>query len=107
MPEGPDAFFGGPIVINGESSGHSAVCLAAAFGADPIVLLGFDMQVVDGLSNWHDDYGFVTQEESYESFRNHFIGWRSMAARAGFSVLNATAGSALSEFPMVDLDLLI
>lgn len=93
-------------IRHGRSSGHRAVSLAIALGAANIILLGYDMRVVDGREHHHDEYAgrprnlAVYEDEFLPSFR----GWNDDARRAGSIILNATPGSALKEFPMVDLD---
>ncbi len=83
----------------GSNSGFQAVNLAILFGARRIVLVGFDM---------HGDHFFgkhpkgLRNATSYAGFLRAF----ERAAKflpAHISILNATPGSALRCFPMVDL----
>lgn len=93
-------------IRQGRSSGQTAVALAAAMGAARIVLLGFDMRLVEGRSHFHDDY----REDPAvypRSFLPGFAGWRELAQASGVEILNATPGSALTEFPAVDLEELL
>ncbi len=78
-----------------------AISIAAALGAVRIVLLGFDMRVVDGRSNYHDGYGHIDDNLYAHDFLPWFKGWRQMAERAGIEILNATPDSALDEFKKV------
>lgn len=94
---------GAPVVRWGRSSGHMAVSLAIAMGAVRIVLLGFDMRTVEGRSHHHDDYALPCRDALYADFRRYFAGWNAAALAVGVEVLNATPGSALPEFPHVDL----
>lgn len=87
----------------GGSSGHNAVALAIACKAKRVVLLGFDMRVVNGRTHHHDDY----KEEftaRYHGFMTGFKGWNADALKVGVEILNATPDSELKEFPFVRLD---
>jgi len=99
---------GSPRILQGKSTGQTAIALAIAMGASTVILLGFDMQVVGGREHHHDDYLAVTRTQRrgdpmvyQRQFLPAFEGWDAMARRAGVVVLNATPGSALKEFPMV------
>lgn len=98
-----DGFPAPPAIRWGRSSGHVAIALAVAMGAQRIVLLGYDMQVVAGRSHHHADYNRVGHPDVYEEFRRHFEGWNAAAKAIGVEIVNATPGSALIEFPAVDL----
>lgn len=95
---------GAGVVRDGRSSGHKAVGLAIALSAKRIVLLGFDMRVVDGRSHFHDAYQARDPALYEQSFIPAFRGWNEQAKAAGVEVLNATPNSALEEFSRVDLD---
>lgn len=94
------------VARQGRSSGHIAVGLAVAMGAARVVMLGFDLREVDGRSHFHNEYpardgrGSVYANECIPGFD----GWNAAAKRRGATILNATPGSALKEFPMVTLD---
>lgn len=85
------------------SSGHIAACLIAEMGAARIVLVGFECRLVNGRSHGHADYS----HEDAAAFEERFLpGWRALApafAERGVDVLNATPGSAITDFPMVGL----
>lgn len=97
----------GPI-RHGNSSGALGVSLAVALGAERVVLLGFDMRVVDGRSHWHAEYWARPAENFEPVYRERFVpafnGWCAQAMAMGVRIVNATAGSALQEFPFVTLD---
>lgn len=100
----------------GRSSGHTAISVAHALGCRDVVLLGYDMRLVDGREHHHTDYIGITDPATgaaiprtdmgiYErEFLPKWQGWNAAAVAAGMRVRNATPGSALREFPMVDLD---
>ena len=95
---------GAPVIRKGRSSGHTAVGLAVALGAARVVLLGYDMRVVDGRSHHHDDYRAGDRLVYEVSFIPAFNGWNAAALKVGVQILNASVGSALREFPMADLN---
>jgi hypothetical protein len=88
----------------GRSSGHTAISLAVALGAGRIVLLGYDMRLVDGRSHHHDDYSQTDEHLYSRDFLVHFTGWQAAAEAAGVEIVNATPNSALREFPMMAFD---
>lgn len=102
---------GAPVIRQGRSSGQTAIALAIAMGAREVILLGFDMRLVDGREHHHDDYQGKPRDLSV--YASAFVpafggnpnmpGWNRAALDVGVRVLNATPGSALTEFPMVDL----
>jgi hypothetical protein len=95
-----------PIIRQGRSSGHTAISVAIALGTKRIVLLGYDMRVVDGREHHHNDYaGRPRDLDIYErEFLPAFAGWNETAKAVGVEVLNATPNSALTEFPIIALD---
>lgn len=85
----------------GTNGGFAALDLAAKFGAARIVLLGFDMRVVDGRENCHDRHTAAMHPGRYESqFVRDFERLPPQLKRRGIEVVNATPGSALSTFPI-------
>ena len=100
----PDFLPGAQVFRRGRSSGHSAISLAIGVGAARIVLLGFDMRLVDGRSHFHDGYGHADKRLYERDFIPAFEGWDAAARRAGVQVVNATPLSALHEFRCRDID---
>lgn len=85
------------------SSGACAVNLATLFGARRVVLLGYDMRKVNGENNWHRDYQTKARHDPYARF---LTAWPAIARDAkamNVEIVNATPGSALDLFPIVDL----
>jgi len=96
---------GSATIQQGRSSGHTAVSLAIAFRPALVVLLGFDMRLVNGREHHHAEYSGVRDLDQYRrDFVPAFNGWNTAAIDVGVRVVNATPGSALTEFPMVSLD---
>ncbi len=104
--EGRDApgFSRDPAIIHyGSNSGYQALNLAILFGADPIVLVGFDMREVDGKSHFFGRHKAPLRDNA------QFGVWCSKFAKAAEKlgpsprIINATPGSALACFPMMPL----
>lgn len=96
---------GSPFIRQGRSSGHTAVALAIALGARRVVLLGYDMRVVDGREHCHGEYTGPRDLDQYaREFVPAFNGWNADALRTGSEIVNATPLSAIQEFPFVNLD---
>ena len=98
----PENVYGSSVVKHGNSSGHTAVALAVAMGAKRVILLGFDMRLVDGKSHFHTDYGDAISPGVIEGWIEGFNGWNMAANDIGVSIVNATPGSALDEFDMLN-----
>lgn len=97
---------GHPAIRYGMSSGHAAVSLAISMGAREIVLYGFDSRVVavDGTarSHWHADYS-EPRCEVYATFVRGWQGWNAAAKAVGVRIMNATPGSAITEFEFLEM----
>jgi hypothetical protein len=98
-------FSADPAVIHyGSNSGFQAVNLAYLWGAEEVVLIGFDMHAVDGRGHFFGNHAppLRTGDAPFPLFIAAF----EEAARMmppGLRILNATLGSALTCFEMVDL----
>lgn len=85
------------------NSGFQAVNLAILFGADPIILIGFDMRHVDGKSHFFGNHKAPLREST------QFSVWCAKFAKAAEKlgpaprIVNATPASALTCFPMMPL----
>jgi len=99
-----DPLFEGGSIKRGQSSGHTAIGLAASLGASRIVLLGYDMRFVAGRSHCHDDHTSPDENIYADVFIPAFKGWNEAAKLSGVEVFNATPGSALKEFPAVEFE---
>lgn len=85
------------------SSGACAINLAYHFGVSEIVLLGFDMHKgPNGENNFHADYGHPAGRNPYPRFLLPFLAIKADLDRLGVRVLNATPGSSLTLWPIVD-----
>lgn len=94
-------------LCHGSSSGYQAINLAYLFGADRIVLLGYDLQPdAAGRSHAHEGYG------QSASLVSHQLGVHAGAfpylveplRAAGVEVLNASPSSVLNCWPKIRLE---
>lgn len=98
--------------LGGWCGGSNAINLAFLLGADPIILLGFDMRDAPMTKwqegNWHDRHQLPPIEGQR---RNKFIPTLEALApqyeKAGVRIINATPRSALRCFPIMEIDALL
>lgn len=93
-------------VHTGWNSGYQAINLAVHKAAALQILLGFDMKAAPGgRLHWHPDHPVVDGPGVFaDKMLPCFTALATDLAHAGVRVLNATPGSALTVFPMVELD---
>lgn len=85
------------------NSGFQATNLAILFGADPIILVGFDMRRIDGKSHFFGSHKAPLRESSqYGVWCSRFTTAAQMLGGSP-TIINATPGSALKCFPMMPL----
>lgn len=93
-----------PDAVGGWCGGSIAINMAWLLGADPIILLGFDMTP----GNWHDNHKLPPLEGQH---RNKFIPTLEMMApklrQTGATVLNTNPRSALRCFPFAEINELL
>jgi len=89
-----------------KNSGAASISLAAHFGCKQIILLGFDMNMIEmeGKLNhhWHTDY----KSQKQPPFKRHLKGFGQIAIDAkqrNIEILNCSPDSAIKEFPIVNL----
>jgi hypothetical protein len=88
--------------------GGAAINAAYLLGAARIVLLGFDMRMVDGKHNWHDNHQKAERDKIYQNSMMPFLKPMSDAMKVtGIQIANATPGSALNLFTTVPLEELL
>lgn len=88
------------------NTGAAAINLALLLGANPIYLLGFDMQVVNGKGHYHNQYPTPPNPDSYSRFKNRIQGAQKELQEVfpGRQVINLEDGtSELSTFPKQSL----
>lgn len=86
-------------MLAGPDSGSHAINLAFLFGADPIILVGFDMRP----GNWHGRYHSPAGQDSYSRFSAHHREMAPWILKEGARVWNCTPGSALTCYPAHDI----
>jgi hypothetical protein len=91
--------------LNG-NSGAQAVNVAACFGAQRVVLLGFDMRA-DPKTSKHHWFGQhvnpLVQKQLYGEWLNKFEAIAADAKKLGIEIVNATPNSALTLFQMAQI----
>jgi hypothetical protein len=86
----------------GCNSGFQAINLAVLKGATRIVLVGYDMRRVDGAAHFFGEHpNGLCATTDYRKFLPNF---RDAAQHCAVPIVNATPGSALDCWPMVNLD---
>lgn len=90
---------------HGGNGGYQAIHLAAHLGASRILLLGFDMRVVDGRSHYHRGHPVRTRPGLYAQLMiPSFETLAPELTTRGVQVLNCSLGSALRAFPAAVLE---
>lgn len=88
----------------GGNSGGQAVNLAILRGADPVVMLGFDMQATGGRKHWFGDHpGRLNRRQHFGEWVAAMDGgYRTLVAR-GIRVINASRETALKAYPRMTI----
>ena len=90
------------LIHYGDNSGFQALNLAILFASPYIVLVGYDMRHVGGKAHFFGDHGNgLFQRNEYQSFAKKFD---KAPPPDGVQIINATPGSALTCYPMMDLE---
>lgn len=98
-----DTFSTNPAVVHyGSNSGFQAVNLALLKGATKVILVGFDMRVVNGLRHFFGDHPDPLHNRA--NYKDFIAPFTRAAKGCRVPVVNATPGSALDCFPMVELE---
>lgn len=94
------------LVGSGGNSGFQATNIVAQFGANRILLVGFDMHTASGV-HWHGPHGKNLINPSDVNLTR----WRRVLDRAaetlrrlGIDVVNASPESALNAYPKMTID---
>ena len=103
--EGKDGLGRRGLRVNG-NSGAGAINLAYHFGARRILLVGMDMKPgPNGEKHWHPDHPKpLVQGQQFEEWRHKMNVLAKDLKDEGVEVINCTPGSALTCFPMGDLE---
>ena len=93
-----DTFSNDPAVVHyGSNSGFQAVNLALLKGAAKVILVGFDMRVVNGLRHFFGDHPDPLHNRA--DYRDFIAPFTRAAKSCRVPVVNATPDSALDCFP--------
>lgn len=85
------------------NSGLGAIRLAMLFGAEKIVLLGYDCQHTGGERHWHGDHPKgLGNASSVQHWPMRFAGFAKKVS--GVEIVNASRETALKCFPQMDLE---
>ena len=91
------------------NSGFGALVLAYLLGANPIYLLGYDMQCKES-THWHEGYPNQTVERQQSRMHAFMLPFTMLAAdfaERGVQVINLTPNSALTCFCMQNCDIIL
>jgi len=89
-------------IVQGRIGGYQTINLAVNFGATRILLLGYDMRTVGGMTHWHGNHP-NRQRPIWKHRIEHFKNMLPDLKERGIEVINCTPGSALDAFPMGDI----
>lgn len=96
---------------HGSNSGYQAIHFAYHLGANPIILLGYDMRVDGFRTHWHHGHPGQSPAGFTRTIRDHMLPKFDSLAREldarGIEVFNATPDSALKCFPLADVGKLL
>ena len=92
-------------IHQGGNSGYQAINLAWLWGADAIVLLGFDCSAAqDGKAHWFGQHGpRLTQRQPFSLWQANFPALAQDLANSGARVINASRETALRCFERMPL----
>ena len=86
-------------IRSGSNSGFGALGIAICLGANPIYLLGFDMEGKEGKQvNWHNGYPERQDAKVYKVFRNDFNNVAQELETKNIKVINLNPKSELKCF---------
>jgi len=91
-------------LYHGANSGVGAIGLAYCLGANPIYLMGYDCNKVNGASHFHDGYGPETPDRVLESFVKDFDDLAKLIGPTGTRVINTNPDSAVRCFQFGDIE---
>ena len=91
-------------LYHGSNSGYAAINLAVCLRADPIYLLGFDMNFSGPRSHFHSGYALRTKLEKVKRYIGNFNGLAVQLQERGIKVVNLSPKSALGCFEKKSID---
>lgn len=92
-------------INHGMNSGYQAINLAYHFGANRILLMGYDMQKTNGKSHWHGDHPHgMTNAEGVKKWGPRFPQLAQDLVREGIEAINCSLETALDCFPRARIE---
>jgi len=93
----------------GRNGGFQAINLAVHLGAKRIILLGYDMKLIDGKNHWEgaEPRGKHQPPEPFDLFIPAFDTIVEPLKQLGIEIFNCTMGSEMKAFPIVPIDKVI
>lgn len=90
------------LIHYGHNSGYQQLNLAYLYGIEKFILVGYNMQKVNDLSHFFGDHPKgLNRHSSYNLFLNAF---KTIPDEFNTKIINCTPNSALTRFPMDDLE---
>lgn len=88
------------------NAGFAAINFAYHLGADPIILLGFDMKSSNRQHHWHENYPHPTTDKQHKEHATHSKLIAHLAKQNGLTVINTSPETAIPEtdFPRMTLE---
>jgi hypothetical protein len=86
------------------NAGFSSINFAYHLGVRRVVLLGYDMRVVEGDSNWHKDHPIKYGTLPYPRYLKRAKYVAADALALGLDIINCTPGSAITCWPIMSLE---
>ena len=86
----------------GANGGYQAINLAVLYGAKKIVLLGYDMRTIKGLSHWFGNH----PDRAVSHYKRWIPGFKTMLPQLqsmGVEIVNCSPGSALDAFRLSNI----
>lgn len=96
-----------PGIKTGKNGGYQAINVGYLLGYNPIVLLGFDMQVIDGKTHWHGDHpaGLNNPNDGrFDVWQKHYKVLADELKAVGVRAINCTRQTALTCFEQMPLE---
>jgi len=94
-------------IYGGCNSGLGALMLAVALGANPIMLLGYDMKMDENKTHWHGGYPdkiIAEFKQKLGDYRKEIEELVPLFEQVGVQIFQTNKDSALQCFPIIDLN---
>lgn len=86
-------------IYHGSNSGYQAIGLSYLWGAERVLLLGYDCQYADGKRHWFGDHPKgLNNATGTDAWRRHFERIAEDCKKVGFDVVNCSRSTAIKGF---------